>query len=102
MLPVGLDNHRQERKLPQSHRGRHGLCCRCSASFQNIRVQSRLASPSKGNVSRFHESEDFIARLEFHLLDRTRRNNRRYLPNARLDDHFTEDFVGDNVLDRSR
>ena len=60
-----------------------------------------LTSPAKGNVSRFHESEDFIARLEFHRLDRACGNNRREFPNGRLDDHFTKDFVGDNALDRS-
>ena len=62
---------------------------------------SRLGA-AEGNVSCFHQREDFVARLEFHFLDRARCNDRRDFADARLEDYFTDDFVGHNGFHGSR
>ena len=54
------------------------------------------------NVSCFHQCEDFVARHYFHFLDRARCNDRRDFPDARLDDYFTDDFVGHDAFHGSR
>ena len=68
----------------------------------HLRIYTNVAltSPAKGNVSRFHEREDFVVSLEF-ISWAARGDNRRDCPDARFDDYFTEDFVGDNAFDRS-
>jgi len=57
---------------------------------------------AEGDVSCFHKREDFVARHEVHFLDRARCNDRSDFADARLDDYFTEDFVGHNAFHGSR
>jgi hypothetical protein len=63
------------------------------------RLQLRAA---EGNVGCFHQREDFVAGHDFHFVDRARGNDRRDFSDARLDDYFTEDFVGHNAFHSSR
>ena len=62
----------------------------------------RQLRAAEGNVSCFHHREDFVAWHDFHFLDRARGNDRRDVANARLDDYFTDDFVGHNAFHSSR
>ena len=57
---------------------------------------------AEGNVGCFHQRQDFVAWHDFHFLDRARGNDRRDVADARLDDYFTEDFVGHNAFNSSR
>ena len=62
-------------------------------------VQLRAAD---GNVSCFHQRENFVARHEVHFIDRARGNDRSDFADAGLDDYFTGDFVGHNAFHGSR
>lgn len=65
--------------------------------FHNV-VDEGLAAPAQGDVRGFDENEHFVAKLELHFFDRPGGDNRSDFTDACLDDHFTEDFVGDNTL----
>ncbi len=64
-------------------------------------IGSRLRAAER-NVSCFYQREDFVAGLKFQFLDRARCNDRRDITDARLDDYFTDDFVGHDAFHGSR
>jgi hypothetical protein len=55
-----------------------------------------------GYFGRLNYREDLISLFKIHSLDRTSRDNRRYVSSRSSDDKFGYDFVGNNFLDRAR
>ena len=55
----------------------------------------------QGDVRGFDEDKDFVLRFELHLFDRAGGDNGSDFANARFDDDFTQNFVGDDALNRA-
>ena len=88
--------------LAKLESGRHACHSRSKAAVNASRNGWLQLRAAEGDVRCFDDREDFVARDEFHFLDRTRGNDRSDFANACLDNYFTDDFVGHDAFDCSR